>query len=216
MKKSAYSLILSDSVVREIDKLAYMQNTNRSHMINQILAEYVSYKTPEKEIEEVFHTVEELLLGRASLQALPMTSDSLLSFRSAIAYKYNPTVKYQVVLYRGDPVYLGELRITMRTQNRGLTAALRECFMAWQRAEASYRRETEAVLEDNRYIRLLSREKYEKQSEKLSLGEAIAAYIAAFDRALKGYFEIGVLSSAGTDYVTRTYDMYYMETGAPL
>ena len=47
MKKSLYSIILSDEVVNEIDRLAYKANTNRSNMINQILAEYVSYTTPE-------------------------------------------------------------------------------------------------------------------------------------------------------------------------
>jgi len=41
MAKSVYSLVLRDEVVAEIDRLAYRMNTNRSNMINQILAEYV-------------------------------------------------------------------------------------------------------------------------------------------------------------------------------
>ena len=36
MKKSMYSLMLSEDVVNEIDKIAREQNTNRSNMINQI------------------------------------------------------------------------------------------------------------------------------------------------------------------------------------
>ena len=39
MAKSVYSLVLRDEVVAEIDRLAYRMNTNRSNMINQILAE---------------------------------------------------------------------------------------------------------------------------------------------------------------------------------
>ena len=38
MKKSTYSVVLSDRVVAEIDRLAYRKGTNRSSMINEILA----------------------------------------------------------------------------------------------------------------------------------------------------------------------------------
>ena len=46
--KNVYSIVLSSDVVDKIDRLAYERGTNRSNMINQILAEYVSYTTPEK------------------------------------------------------------------------------------------------------------------------------------------------------------------------
>ena len=54
MKKTVYSLVLSEDVVAEIDRLAYHNGTNRSNMINQILAEYVSYVTPEKKMQDIF------------------------------------------------------------------------------------------------------------------------------------------------------------------
>ena len=41
MKKSVYSLVLSDDVVAAVDRTAYQQGVSRSAMINQILAEYV-------------------------------------------------------------------------------------------------------------------------------------------------------------------------------
>ena len=46
MKKTLYSLVLNDEVVREVDALAHRMGTNRSNLINQILAEYVNYTTP--------------------------------------------------------------------------------------------------------------------------------------------------------------------------
>ena len=46
MKKNLYSLTLSDDVVREVDALAHRMGTNRSALVNQILAEYVSVPTP--------------------------------------------------------------------------------------------------------------------------------------------------------------------------
>ena len=54
MKKSTYSVVLSDRVVAEIDRLAYRKGTNRSSMINEILAGYVSMTTPEQRISRIF------------------------------------------------------------------------------------------------------------------------------------------------------------------
>ena len=48
MNKSVYSLVLSDEIVQEIDRMAYEAGASRSAMINQILADYVRYTTPEK------------------------------------------------------------------------------------------------------------------------------------------------------------------------
>ena len=53
MKKNVYSLVLSEDVVHEIDKLAYQRGTNRSNMVNQILAEYASLITPEKRMSHL-------------------------------------------------------------------------------------------------------------------------------------------------------------------
>ena len=50
MKKSMYSLMLADEVVKAVDELAAEQGTNRSNMINQILAERLELVTPEKHV----------------------------------------------------------------------------------------------------------------------------------------------------------------------
>ena len=42
MKKNMYSLMLAEDVIQAIDELASEKNTNRSNLINQILADYVS------------------------------------------------------------------------------------------------------------------------------------------------------------------------------
>lgn len=46
MKKSVYSLMLFDEIVEKIDQLAYENNTNRSQLINDILAEKIGLETP--------------------------------------------------------------------------------------------------------------------------------------------------------------------------
>ena len=57
MKKNVYSLVLSEDVVHEIDKLAYQRGTNRSNMVNQILAEYASLITPEKRMSHLLAAI---------------------------------------------------------------------------------------------------------------------------------------------------------------
>ena len=53
--------MLNDEVVREVDLLAHRLGTNRSALINQILAEYVNYTTPERRINDVLSTIERLI-----------------------------------------------------------------------------------------------------------------------------------------------------------
>ena len=68
MKKTLYSLMLSDDVVREIDAMAHRYGTNRSNLINQILAEHVDLVTPERRIRDIFRQMETLLLGDRELR----------------------------------------------------------------------------------------------------------------------------------------------------
>ena len=120
MGKSVYSLVLTDEVIREVDRAAYAMNTSRSNMINQILAEYVSYVTPEKRSREVFGRLEDALAALDHFQVMLQPSDSMISLRSALAYKYNPTVRYSVELYRTDEPAEGEGRGFRRSPNHRL------------------------------------------------------------------------------------------------
>ena len=81
MKKSVYSLVLSDDVVEAVDRAAYQNGLSRSAMVNQILADYVSYTTPEKRMREIFSQVESLLTDGGVFQTLLQPSDSMMSLR---------------------------------------------------------------------------------------------------------------------------------------
>mgnify|MGYP000260249303 CR=1 FL=1 len=61
MKKTLYSLMLSEDVVAEVDRLAHRMGTNRSNLINQILAEHVDLVTPERRINDIFTAIEQLM-----------------------------------------------------------------------------------------------------------------------------------------------------------
>lgn len=188
MNKSVYSLVLMDDVVEQIDRVAYEMNTSRSNMINQILAEYVSYMTPEKRMREIFSAVEQQLAGGSTFQVLLQPSDTMFSLRSALAYKYNPTVRYSVELYRNAKPLLGELRVSLRSQNSTLLLYLLQFFKLWVRVEESFLGRTESTVEDGRFIRKLVLRSEGAEPDNETVGEAIAAYIDLFDRALKAFF----------------------------
>ena len=75
MNRSIYSLLLMDDVVQAVDQLAYAQNTSRSNMINQILAEYLSVKTPEQRMHDIFEQIETLMVQQKNF------SNSIPAFR---------------------------------------------------------------------------------------------------------------------------------------
>lgn len=205
MSKSVYSLVLSDEVVREIDKLAYQNSTNRSGIVNQILADAVSYDTPEKRMHEVFERMEALLLhedvGKSSFQLQSLPSDTMFSFRSAIAFKYNPTVRYSVELYRQreEDGSIGELRVSLRTQNKQLIACMNDFYNLWHSIECEHFNNIEARGDGEKYIRKLKLQVNGEGTGDISgltVGDVISSYVSTFDQSLKKYFE---LAGSGKD-----------------
>ncbi len=193
MNRSIYSLLLMDDVVQAVDQLAYAQNTSRSNMINQILAEYLSVKTPEQRMHDIFEQIETLMVQQKTFQIQFQPSDAMLSVRTALAYKYKPTVRYSIELFRNDPKILGELRVSARTQNAGLLRMLDYFFQLWQKLEnrylsAVYPEGVPCQIQNGRYCRTFFWP--EETCTNAQLGEGISSYIQNFDCALKAFFEL--------------------------
>jgi len=187
MKKNMYSLMLSPGIVDAIDRLAYEAGTNRSQMINNILAQYVSYRTPEMRIRDMFQQVEDILAQeQAGLKVMLRNSDSMMNFRSALAYKYNPTIHYSLELYRGGDTGLGELKAQLRTQSAALLRYINQFFQLWAALESQGPGRGECGLEPGRYTRRFFLP--EKDVAEQELSQALAAYIQAFDTGVKTFF----------------------------
>ena len=124
MKKTLYSLMLNEDVVREVDALAHRMGTNRSALINQILAEYVNYTTPERRINDVLSAIDALMQPSRELVPFFAPNSFSMSLKSSLEYKYRPTVKYEVELYRGAGESIGELSVVFRTQSASLIGAM--------------------------------------------------------------------------------------------
>ena len=140
MKKTLYSLMLNDEVVREVDALAHRLGTNRSALINQILAEYVNYTTPERRINDVLSAIEQMMIPSRELVPFFSPNSFSMSLKSSLEYKYRPTVKYEVELYRGGEESIGELSVVFRTQSAALIEMMTSFFRLWKRIEDTHLR----------------------------------------------------------------------------
>ena len=109
MKKNLYSLTLSDEVMREVDALAHRLGTNRSALVNRILSEYVSVPTPERRINDIFEAIEALVSPSRELVPFFAPNSQSMSLKSSLAYKYRPTVKYEVDLGGGTQQTMKEV-----------------------------------------------------------------------------------------------------------
>lgn len=138
MERSVYSLVLMDDVVKAIDKMAYEQNTSRSNLINQLLAQEVMLVTPEVRMRDIFDKMIQAMEDDRKFQVSLQPSDYCISIRSVLEYKYNPTIRYFIELYRTVDTALGELKITSRSQSKELQRYLYEFFKFFSKMEQLY------------------------------------------------------------------------------
>ncbi len=190
MKKTLYSLVLNDEVVREVDALAHRMGTNRSNLINQILAEYVNYTTPEQRINQVLSTIEELMAPSRDLVPFFSPNSYTMSLKSSLEYKYRPTVKYEVELYRGVGDSIGELTVLFRTQSMALIQSMTEFFRLWKQLEDAHLKpltgqSIDYALYDGKFVRSIAVPGKDCTAQELAT--ALSNYITLFDKLLKGY-----------------------------
>ena len=192
MKKTLYSLMLNEEVVREIDLLAHRMGTNRSNMVNQILADYVSVTTPERRVNDIFRAVEAMLSPSPELVPFFEPNAMTMSLKSSLEYKYRPTVKYEVELYRAQDGAMGELSVIFRTQSSSLIAAMTEFFRLWKRIEdahlAPYTAGSpiEYALYEGRFTRSISMPRGRDYTSE-DIAAALSDYIRLFDTLMKGF-----------------------------
>lgn len=189
MSKSVYSLVLSDEIVAEIDGLAARSGTSRSALINRILAEYASVPTVEHRSRAIAQEIERVASGAHHTSVSPT---GMLTIRSLIRYKYNPTILYVIDIEESD-VYFGELRVGLRSQNQGLLQKVAQFFTLWMHWEKEYLDEPpsqeEAAVDEvqTRYRRVLRRK--QDAAQGALAGAGIAAYIDLMDGCLQLFFE---------------------------
>lgn len=192
MKKTMYSLMLAEDVIAAIDRLAEEKGTNRSNLVNQILAEYLSMTTPEKHVQNIFDIIERFIGKQSGYLLYSQPNDMTMSIKSSLQYHYRPTIRYEVEMYRSPDKTLGQLKIIFRTTSSELLLELTRFFKIWIRLENIYIKNffekgaIEYGMENGRFLRTFAVPNDSDYTEE-QIGNAISHYIATFDEMLKGY-----------------------------
>jgi len=191
MKNTLYSLMLSEDVVRRVDELAHRRGQTRSGLVNQILAEYTGFITPERRINDIFAAIESLMAPSRDIIPFFEPNALTMSLKSSLEYKYRPTVRYEVELNGAGGGSLGELSVIFRTQSEALLAAMTDFFRLWKRTEDAHlapfaETPPEHALYDGRFVRSIALPGGRDYTNE-DIAAALSAYIRLFDDALKGY-----------------------------
>ena len=190
VKKTLYSLMLNDEVVQEVDALAHRLGTNRSNLINEILAEYVNYVTPEKRINDILSAISEMMQPSGDLVPFFAPHTYSLSLKSSLEYKYRPTIKYEVELYKGTGSNIGALSVLFRSQSPALIASMTDFFRLWKSIEDAHlsrllSSKVDYALYDGKFVRSITAPGKNCTSDELA--SALAEYIRLFDKLMKGW-----------------------------
>ena len=189
MKKSVYSLVLMDDIVEAIDELAYSLQTSRSNIINQILAEKVALVTPKQHLQTIFSYLSDYLKPYQHFQIQNQAADHMYSVKSALRYKYNPTIRYSLYLSQQGSEVKGELRVISRTQSDILCNYLEHFFRIWSTIENSKISTHWTREEGAKWLRELNLKKFKGESTYEELARTLSQYISMLDTGLKLYFE---------------------------
>lgn len=187
MNRSVYSLVLMDEVIKAVDREAYKQGTSRSNLINQILADHLSCETPEMHMRSIFDCLSGLMGECFRVQE--RRSASLLTMRTALDYKYRPTISYKVELNRSPQKFIGTLCVSIRTQSAKLFEMFDNFFLYWTAMEAERLgqlgfKECICELTPVTFVRKL----LNTGLDDAQTAEAISRYLDGLNRALQTYF----------------------------
>ena len=186
MSKSVYSLVLNDEVVELIDKMARYNGLSRSNMIEKILADATNYETPEKRAFSVFEEIEKIISKSQSMRYLSQPSQYMASIMSALDYRYNPAIKYSVELFPNSD-HLGQLKVTLRTQNVILINLINDFYTFYTYLEKKHYNPNAMFMFDGaKFTRLFDFPTVNITTKELA--EELTLYVKQFDELLNVYF----------------------------
>jgi hypothetical protein len=198
--------MLSEDVVREVDKLAHRMGVTRSGLINSILAEHVGFVTPERRINDILSQIEQFMQPSRDLVPFLAPNAMSLSLKSALEYKYRPTVKYEVTLFQGNEDPIGEISVVFRTQSEALLDSLNAFFRVWKQIEDVYfipaGKHVDYALYDGRFTRSIASPSRDADAE--TLAKVLAEYLEIFDSCMKRY----ITGRAAADDLQRWYSSF--------
>ncbi len=179
--KSVYSLVLSDEVISQVDKMAFKEGVSRSQYINDILATAVGIDTEKKLIQDIFDQIN-IFADEMSNFRVQRGSQTGLDFLSSLNYKYSPKVTYSVALYE-DNGLKGDLKITLRTTNPLLLEITTCFFNDFMAIEKTYNLQSSYSVVGGKLIRKLN------FKNNMDISKQITDYVSHLDKLFNEYIE---------------------------
>lgn len=196
MKKSVYSLMLFDEIVERIDRLAYHQDTNRSQLINDLLADHLGISTPEQQVQKVIDQLDSNL--NELLPVSQMTKNSSIQFGKSLKYKYRPKVLYSYEFVTDSGKKHAVLKVSSRTKSETLNRQFDDFFDKICRIEkqADFLVEEDVAHNTNhKFVRNL-RDVGMVDSDTHHLSDFLTDYLKTIDQAMNVFFESDEQSEA--------------------
>jgi hypothetical protein len=151
-----------------------------------VLANAVGYETPEIRANSIFGEIERLLSRSNTMRYLEQPSSYMASIMSALSYRYNPAIRYSVELFPKSS-HLGQLKVTLRTQNPTLIEHMSDFYRLFAFLEKKYYNENARHIVDGARLTRLFTFPTQTVSTK-ELAEHLTVYVKDFDELLSLYF----------------------------
>jgi len=188
MIKSVYSLMLFYEIVEKIDQIAYVNNTNRSQLINDILAEKIGLVTPEQKIQKILEQLDQNFSDTLSVSQI--NKNSSIQFGKSLKYKYRPKVRYSYEFTSNESGKYAVLKISSRTKSEDLIDhfdAFFNLIAGIEKKQKDYDSELTNKQTSHKFIREFKEEGELSQDTEI-VTDNLTRYLKMIDQAMNVYF----------------------------
>lgn len=185
-----------DELIEVIDRLAYEKNTNRSQLINDILAKEVGLLTPEQRVSNIIDDIiRNIKIRPTNLQLVTKNEGNSLQYGTFLKYKYNPNIKYSFEFNTSNNKKYVMLKVNSRTTSRDLAAHLDNFFniisyVDRQRSNEIHSSDINISMprnSNNRFCRVFLSGMQESAREN-EVAKFLSNYLLMIDQSMKYYF----------------------------
>jgi len=203
--------MLFDEIVEKIDQMAYVNNTNRSQLINDILAERIGLVTPEQKIQKILEQLDENFSDTLSVSQI--NKNSSIQFGKSLKYKYRPKVRYSYEFASSDRGKYAVLKISSRTKSEDLNEHFDEFFnliAGIEKKQKDYSTDLADNLTNHKFVREFKVEGELSQDTEIVTAN-LTRYLKMIDQAMNVYFSNieGLENADITKLLERLYREYY-------
>lgn len=129
MSKSIISLVLSDSIISKVDRESARTGKSRSQLIDDLLARHYGIDLPSIRFSEIVGMINERMAMLHTVSVLQDGADNAVEFRTALTYRYQPKILFQIQFGMSEQWLTATLRISTRTTSSALLSLLKDFFI---------------------------------------------------------------------------------------